>query len=1062
MNNLLRRVLPVRKSERKEFLLLLLVGFFFAPAQSIYEVVSTALFLRTFDVIFFPPALVCSGLLGISLSMLFTHFQNRISFSKLSLLVYFFAISSNILFFLFIGFFQGENWFFFLAFILLTPTQTLLLLVFRETFDRLFNVRQSRRLQSGIQSAVIIASILAFYTIPHIHGILFESFKYLLLLSTGGFLLALVVLFFVFKIYYTKINTPHNLLHIEANNNFKVLYKHPYTSKLAFYALAVGVIFTIVEFSFLQVMDTKLAVLNEMDAPGYAKQNRVADFLAVFNGSVLLVALLLKYFVSDRLIKKYGTKISLLVMPILMLFSTLVALYLGFIHGFTIDSSVTYVQFFAAICLHKFFLISTRTSLAAPSFKVYLLAISADLRADMQARIEGIVREFAKFAAALVLFIFMFLPFFKAMHANYLLPWAAILLIYAINLLHKAYKKALQNILKNEKKFGKKDGKEKFLSENIAENLFFKKQFFFKQVALLGILDFPLYRTVILKTLKDDDSQKQAFALQKTASFLLIEAIPILKNIIDRKYFSILKNKEQIKSVYQKLKNAKKHLHESKYLEQLTYSKITEERKYGTLLLTYANPTTKIELLTRLLDDADQSIQISALNAAINLENQYIFEKLAEKLKNRQYGNTVAAAMAKNGDAILDTITHTFEQNKQDENLCLQIISIIKHCNTKKARDLLWEILLYSNENSKEKLYFAALKFLSLRNQKAQEAKFIYLEKEIEAEADRTIWYMSAYLKSKQQAEFEQLCEAIDAQVYYQIEKLFCLLILRYEKKAVESAKDGIQSQEANKIEHAIELLNIFLPRKTKSFLFPIFSVDFSYPERIRKIRPKKKVPELKNTTEILDNILKNKNTGANRWTKICAHYLIDCFPEIVPDYLKTPATQTKNTKNILSEEIAGNTLLTDCLKYSEQFTGAEDEKTLNLSQTAQKKAAENNMTVVELVRFLQKTPTFSPLPPYILCEIAALCQEKNWSKNQQTKNDLPADKMPYFIVLEGKLRVGTDTFLAKDFAHPHNQIQAQTPLKAVAETKCRLLLIEKNAFDKLLFIYEEIGYAIL
>ncbi len=497
-----KRILNVRRAEKKEVTLLLFLGLFIGSSQAIYDVVSVTLFLKTFEINLLPVAMICSGLLGVLSSTLFSFLQNRLPFATLAILVYLGAMANNIIFFVFIDLLQGQTWFFFTAFITITPANTIVLLVFWGTFSRLFDVRQSRRLQSGINSGIIIASIFTLYSIPFLHGTLFGDFRQLLIISTIGLFLASIVLLVIFAFYPKAVNVKDNIVHIKANYNLKTAFKNSYVSKLAYYAIGVGLAFTVVEFSFLAMLDAEFDVFSSEQVTGFSKQNILADFLGIFNGTVLLVAFLIQTFLNDWIISKYGLKVSLMIMPILMAFFAIVAIVIGMVEGFALTSAA-YPLFFIAVCIYKLILVATRESLEIPSFKAYFLPIEAALRLDIQAKIEGIIKEFSKFIGGSIILLFGFFTFFEIMHYSYFLLVVLAAIIYIIYQMYKGYKGVLEDSLEREQEITQRKGLIVELVERLArQSSEVPEALFARYLNILNILDPIIYRKAILLNLE--------------------------------------------------------------------------------------------------------------------------------------------------------------------------------------------------------------------------------------------------------------------------------------------------------------------------------------------------------------------------------------------------------------------------------------------------------------------------------------------------------------------------------------------------------------------------------
>lgn len=1058
----------MRRIEQREVILLLLLGLFIGSSQAIYDVVSVTLFLKSFEINFLPVAILCSGLLGVLASSLFSFLQNRLSFGALAILVYLGAMANNIILFVLIDVLQGHSWFFFTAFIAITPVNTIVLLVFWGTFGRLFDVRQSRRLQSGINSGIIVSSIIALYSIPLLHGTVFGDFRQLLIMSTIGLFLAAITLLVILAFYFEKLNVKDNIVHIKANNNLKTAIRNPYVSKLAFYAVGVGLIFTLVEFSFLAMLDVEFDIFSTTDAVGFSEQNILADFLGIFNGTVLVVALLIQTFLNDWIIGKYGLKVSLMIMPVLMAIFAVAAIIVGFVEGFSFSSGA-YSLFFITVCIYKLILVSTRDSLEIPAFKAYFLPIEAALRLDIQAKIEGVIKEFSKFIGGGVILLCGLFTFFEVMHYSFLLLAVLGGIIYMIAQMYKGYKKALEDSLKREQEASLRK-KQSFelverlveLSAEVPENLYAR------YLNILNILDPIIYRKAILHILeRKEDGYTQAVALKQASLISLLEAIPILDRVIESKYFPVLENRELIQQTYDRLRGAEFRLERLKYIEQLTLSKLTDERMFGALLTAYASEEMKPRLLNKLFKDPNYRVRFNAVSSAINTENADIFNNLLEKLNQAQYSNVATAAMVATGESCIDTLEAAFYLSGQALGIQLRIVQIYGRIGTEKAIRLLWTKLGYPNQN----VVSGVLKALSHTGYNAPEDEALPIRREVEDFCETAIWNMAAYLNLEAENVSERLLQAIEVEVENNIKTVFHLLALLYDETSVRLVERSLDSGNPNEAEYAIELLNIFLSEETKPFLLPILSDD-TYDEKVKRVKdiyPTNAMPAI----EVIHSIIQRDYKKVNRWTKVCALREMERFysnynVELLAAHLVNP--------DLLLKEVAAKILLDQYSSSFEEFkeryqNNSSYELRLETIQKLMYKGEEDEKLPklkFEIVEFLNQNAAFNHVSGYVLCEVANCCDLVSFKAKELINIYRYVDTMDYYIVVKGNVVLTADgcapkTYEHQDFIHPYDLIEPQKQtLTLTAETDCVLLSIDKFEFNELLTFYDEIPENIL
>ena len=166
------RVLNVEKKEEKPVLILLGVGFFMGIFLFTYKIVAEALFLSTFSEDSVAQALFISALLGVVTTSIFASLQNKISFSRLIFLNYFFIFS-------FLGFIrfsyhsvdtEFNEVLVFILFVMFQPIMSISILGFWGTFGRIFDLRQSKRIIGGIDSGQLLAAIITSFSVSLINS----------------------------------------------------------------------------------------------------------------------------------------------------------------------------------------------------------------------------------------------------------------------------------------------------------------------------------------------------------------------------------------------------------------------------------------------------------------------------------------------------------------------------------------------------------------------------------------------------------------------------------------------------------------------------------------------------------------------------------------------------------------------------------------------------------------------------------------------------------------------------------------------------------------------------
>ena len=208
-------------------------------------------------------------------------------------------------------------------FALIGPILAVSLLGFWGTFGRLFDLRQSKRIIGGIDIGQLSAAILTSFSFPLLQTIIPETSNYLLVSSISIFVSFLFLLILTLNFDLSEAEQS-SIASDEAQNQTKLksLLGNNYVQLLSVFLLFSMVAFTFIQYSFQEVVKIQ-----------YPTENEMRNFLAVFNGSILVLGLLLQTFVNDKIIGEYGLKVSLLILPVILVFFTAATIIDGLLLG---------------------------------------------------------------------------------------------------------------------------------------------------------------------------------------------------------------------------------------------------------------------------------------------------------------------------------------------------------------------------------------------------------------------------------------------------------------------------------------------------------------------------------------------------------------------------------------------------------------------------------------------------------------------------------------------------------------------------------------------------------
>ena len=176
-------------------LLLLGQGFFMGILIASLTVGAETLFVSTVGEHYLAEAFFLSGFTGIISAGLYVQFQKKINFSTL-------LLSISFLVFVFITAIRFAFWFTdyktdhlgfhylpFILFVMMGPLVSITILAFWGVFGRIWDLKQAKRIIGGIDTGQLVATMIAFFSIPVLSalGIIDETHDLLLLSTIAAF-----------------------------------------------------------------------------------------------------------------------------------------------------------------------------------------------------------------------------------------------------------------------------------------------------------------------------------------------------------------------------------------------------------------------------------------------------------------------------------------------------------------------------------------------------------------------------------------------------------------------------------------------------------------------------------------------------------------------------------------------------------------------------------------------------------------------------------------------------------------------------------------------------------
>ncbi len=807
------KILNIRKEEYKPVFLLMLFSFFIGLSLTFYFTASNAIFLKHFPPRMIPVSFIASGIIVYFAWWIFSYIDKRSSLLRQVTLKFLFVFITVLAISIGVWAFDTK-W---LAFIMYTWVRVMVyitLVNFWGVAGRLFNIRQGKRIFGLISIGEVVSIIIGYFSIPFILKVL-KAPDLLFLASFSLFLclLMVVILFRTFKdqLQTNKAPAAKNNTQVKSEWNYWNLVKKPYFLIISLMALLPIFGYLFVDFLFLA--QTKVEFANNPET--------IAKFFGIFLGSVAILELIFKLF-SGRFLNKYGLRPSLLALPIILLFSILLAAIFGSLYG-------TVGMFFAFISLARLFERSIRGAVYEPGFQLLYQPVPAEQRLPFQNQIEGIPKASGTVITGVVILIFSSIPSINLVHFNWLF---IIILAFWIWIAFKMYDE-YRNMLKTK------------LSE----------------LKINELTDKNPMMTLIQQTLAKADPCH----LQKMVDFF---------EQVDPAGLKAARLETASKSSKRSKGNEEKE-YTFEYMMDLARSELANERLLAAQLLGTSGRYNTYKLLINLMKDTDPGVRKAAIISSGKVKRVELWPFIIENLVTPEYSHSSGEALKIIGEPILPDLDRFFEKISAYKMIQLKILRIIEAIGGTNAIKCLRE-KMYHPDND---IRFQVLVSLSNLDYHASPTEIRFIKQTIEDSVETMVWVIASLNDLSDQNFTPSLRQALLQELEDKKEHIFLLLSLLYDSKTIGHIREYIESQDTNAKIYALEISEMMISDDIKELFFPIFE-DLSVHDRL--LRFSQRFPQEKMTIiDRIEDIINKDYSQINRWTKACA---IDSLSSITSD----------------------------------------------------------------------------------------------------------------------------------------------------------------------------------
>ncbi len=1005
------RFLGGEEGEDQQMWLLLGLGFCMGVFIATYQVGSESLFLQTLGEEYLGRAFFTTGFLGIIITGLYVRFQTRVNFSTL-------AISTSFLVFIFVGgcrfafyYIDYENYVGFAylpftLFVMMGPITALSLLTFWGLFGRLFDTRQAKRIIGGIDTGQLTATMIAFFSIPLITRYLpFIDTTYDLLFVSG--FAAFGMLYFVIWIsIYWNINKSTRRTKEDETKLEKVTYwsifKDPYTRLLSIFLLfSVGAA-VFVDYTFLSTVER----MYTDQETGIVKEQNLNDFLSFFSGTIMIMSFLIQSFINDVIIGRFGLKIALMTMPIILILFTLGGIIVGHVFGFEYDSPM-FLLFFLFTVSAKAFTDSLRDALEGPAFKLFFLPFHIKIRVDIQSRIEGVVLQISKlFSGGIQLFLGLF--GLLLIYYSYIVVAVAGMVMWLAYKLYNQYKVTLKKTLERQRDELLDEGKR---NENNTINIL-KSEVNIREedrvlngLRLLEKIDPFEFEYALLDRLSSKYPKVRRFAYMKLNQYECFDALDIITRELKTEGNDevLVEGKKAVKS----LRASYEFELNDETLRQLVRSPDKYDRIQAARVLSKLTEDRHIPFVVELLRDINPEVRTAAIETAGKLRRPEFWQILVENLHLSTYGNAAAAALVHSGDAVFHTIDTAFYRTGQYKSTMLRVIQIFGRIGGRQAIDMLWKKIDYPDKQIVTEILLS----LSYIGFEAFDFQASRIQLIIESLIGDIAWNIKVLQDIPDEEEFDiKIREALLEENKVNHDNIFMLLSMIYDPQSVWLVKENLEADTTDSVTFAVEMMDIFCSDELKPKLLPVMD-DMKDTDRLDKLLNHYAPDHYESYEDALKQIVNRDYNSLTRYTKALATYRLKEIEGVEVSY--DLIANLFNPDSILLQTTADSIFKIDKAQYHTHTRRLKPSIKKELDKAVlppvfieEGEEYHQDLLLIDIILLLKEMKEFGHLPGQIITNIAESLEEIRLKKDTILIQNEDSGVEPLYIVVDGTVDI--------------------------------------------------------
>jgi CRP-like cAMP-binding protein len=374
-------------------------------------------------------------------------------------------------------------------------------------------------------------------------------------------------------------------------------------------------------------------------------------------------------------------------------------------------------------------------------------------------------------------------------------------------------------------------------------------------------------------------------------------------------------------------------------------------------------------------------VRRAALLAAGRIKHPGLWPAVIEALAIRRLRRAATLALVAGGESVVPALTAAFEGAGQQRELQIGVARVCGQLCSERAVAFLQDKIEFPDSAVRS----AMLEALSACGYRAPGPVVARVHEQIKTEAAQAAAILADRTEFDDGAQIALLAEILDDQFAQARRRIFFLLTMVYDARAILRVRDALAAGSATQHAYGLELLDTLLPREMKVYLLPLLD-ELTLEERLQRLSVS--FPQARLSREqILHGLITVTAVQHEPWIAASALFTAG---QVGVASCRAPATAALRSPHPLVRETAHWTLA--------RLDGRHDEQSEGKGQSRM-------LSTLEKVLILKGVHIFAETPAEVVADVATIVTEVEIAAGETLfEKGERGDSM--YVIVSGKVRV--------------------------------------------------------